>query len=296
VISYSTLGARSRFGNHLFQYAFLRSQARRLGVQFYCPRWHGDEVMRLDDGAERAPALGDIVHQYAEPEDNPGFNEAALRIGDGTNVQGYFQSARYFDREPVRRWYQFKDEKIAGIRERYRHVDFAASVGIHVRLGDFLYVPENIFYVARSRYYRTALDLVRRKETVIVFSDDIPSARRYLGDLGRPTVYVEGSKPYEDLYLQTQCRDFICSASTFSWWGAWLSAYDDKVIVVPKEGQFRPGSPVRNDEFWLESWIKLRALRPGYDHYQAIKVRKLARRGWRKARRLMGLPQPLLQK
>ena len=36
-------------GNQLFQYSFLRTQAERLGVKFYCPNWIGDEIFDLND-------------------------------------------------------------------------------------------------------------------------------------------------------------------------------------------------------------------------------------------------------
>ena len=55
MISFERLGEEG-LGNQLFQYAFLRSMARRLGVSFYCPSWIGDQVFDLDDGGERAAA------------------------------------------------------------------------------------------------------------------------------------------------------------------------------------------------------------------------------------------------
>jgi hypothetical protein len=29
------------------------------------------------------------------------------------------------------------------------------------------------------------------------------------------------------------CDDFIVSPSTFSWWGAWLSENEDKLVIYP---------------------------------------------------------------
>ena len=154
MISYSDLGARSRFGNHLFQYAFLRTTARRLGVPFYCPRWHGDDVFCLEDEAERAAAPMEIVTEYVEPYENPGFNELALQIRDGTNIRGYFQTYRYLDREQVRGWYRFRDEKVASVRLRYAHVNFATSVGLHVRLGDVLTSSYERLLLAAPRLFQ----------------------------------------------------------------------------------------------------------------------------------------------
>ena len=102
MISFSKLGMRSRLGNHLFQYAFLRSTAQRLGVKFYCPYWIGDTVFCLDDEDERSDSPSGIVEVYKEPYHYTGFNQLAFQISDGTDIEGYFQTEKYFYNEGVR--------------------------------------------------------------------------------------------------------------------------------------------------------------------------------------------------
>ena len=61
MISFSKLGSFGRLGNQLFQYAFLRSTAARLGTRFHCPQWIGDRVLHLDDAALQLPhAAGEL--------------------------------------------------------------------------------------------------------------------------------------------------------------------------------------------------------------------------------------------
>jgi hypothetical protein len=273
MISFSSLGNRGRLGNQLFQYAFLRTAARKLGVKFHCPAWIGDQVFDLNDQDERALSPQDIVRTYSHPPLEPGFHARAMDAGDGTDYDGYFQSERYFESEPVNEWYRFKDRAVHDVRKKYEFIDFHSSVGMHVRLTDFLYENNTDFYVARSFYYKRALERISRGRQVLVFSDDIPLARKLIGTIDLPLVLIEGNLDYEDLYLESLCRDFVCAPSTFSWWGAWLNDHADKLVVVPREGAWRPGTSLCNRDFWPEGWIRQRALWPILDHKAVLRKR-----------------------
>ena len=271
MISYKELNKWGRLGNQIFQHAFLRTAARRLGVKFYCPKWTGDEVFELDDGAERAVSPEGITKTYREPPGYFGFNKAALQIEDGTDITGYFQTERYFNREDAKRWYGFKKEIIARVKTKYKDIDFSGSAGIHLRFGDM--ISDGLHYSASSGYYFRALSLVGHKENILVFSDEIDRAKKYLKGINGNIVYIEGNGDYEDLYLMSQCHDFVCSASTLSWWGAWLNSYADKIIIAPLEGPTRPGCHLENNEYWPDEWMKIRALIPLWDDYNVMKLR-----------------------
>lgn len=242
----------------MFQYAFLRVTAERLGVKFFCPPWMGDDIFLLNDEKERVKQAIDIDKTYIEPIWNVGFNEDALGIEDGTEIEGYFQTEKYYpDSEKVRGWYTLRGEKIATVEEKYKHIDFSRSVGLHLRFGDIKKSPAcYVFYIPSVDYYVRALSHIRHKEKILVFSDEIESVKKHLKKIGRDVIYIEGNKDYEDLHLMSLCHDFICSGSTFSWWGAWLNSHLDKTIVVPKEGAFRPACPKKNDDFWPDGWIR----------------------------------------
>ena len=44
---------------------------------------------------------------------------------------------------------------------------------------------------------------------------------------------TEYSQSYADLWLMTQCKHFIIANSSFSWWGAWLSQFENKYVLAP---------------------------------------------------------------
>lgn len=290
MISFSKLGTRSRLGNHLFQYAFLRSTAQRLGTQFYCPPWSGDEIFELNDSAERLSSPPTTKHLYTEPYANPGFNASATSITDETEIEGFFQSYKYLDERQIKKWYSFKEEKIKRVREKYKNINFKESVGLHIRLGDFVTNYSDLYYVAKSKYYENSIKITPRNKNIIVFSDDIPVAQKILQSISVKAIYIEGNEAHEDLYLQAQCRDFICSPSTYSWWGGWLNMSPDKVIVAPKEGPFRPGAPISNHDFWPPEWSRVKALRTYLDSHDAYLKRKLIERGLKKAIRIATKP------
>ena len=271
MISFSNLGKHGRFGNQLFQYAFLRTSAQRLGAKFHCPQWLGDKIFNLNDQNERVWVETNMSNTYHELRKDSDFDESSLHIEDQTEILGFFQSEKYLDREKVFKWYAFKEEMISSVREKYKHIDFSNSVGIHLRFGD---IKRQLKYVNLSKfYYNKALSYINHRENILVFSDEIVTAKECLGDMGRNFIYIEDNTDYEDFYLMTLCHDFICSVSTFSWWGAWLNSYPDKTVVAPKEW-IRPGSPIRNTDLCCRDWVILKTCRPIIDDYRFLNAIK----------------------
>lgn len=271
MISFREMGNYGRFGNQLFQYAFLRTTARRLGVKFFCPRWAGDEIFLLNDESERDGIAGPPDKEYRQPLDNCGFIDSALRIGDGTDILGYFQAERYFDRESVMRWYTFRPDVVAAVKGKYRHIDLGQCAGIHLRFGDMKGNP--MFVVMPPRYYVKALSILPPRKQILVFSDEVPAARAHLRDIPGNFSYVEGNEYFEDLYLMTQCGDFVCSVSTLSWWGAWLNDRSQKTVVAPPEG-LRPGCFIRSPDFCCAGWVPLDTNRFVLDDYRFLLLKR----------------------
>src|SRR5713101_6705761 len=109
MISFKTLGQYGRLGNQLYQYAFLRTTAQRLGVKFFL----------LNDEQERSRVPAPMKTLYRQPLENCGFVESAMHIEDGTDIIGFFQAERYFDRGKVTCWYTFRPESVRAAQESY---------------------------------------------------------------------------------------------------------------------------------------------------------------------------------
>jgi hypothetical protein len=272
MISFTKLGHYGRFGNQLFQYAFLRTTAQRLGVKFFCPEWLGDRVFLLDDEDERSRLPQSTENVYRQPRENVGFIVSALHIEDDTEIVGYFQAERYFDRAAVTRWYTFRPEIVGAVQRKYQHLDLAQCTGIHLRFGDKKGDP--LFVILPPRYYAQALTMVPHRRHVLVFSDEMVAAKEHLRHVSGDFLYIEGNEDLEDLYLMSRCRDFVCSVSTFSWWGAWLNEHPDKIVIAPPEGT-RPGSAVGSPDFCCPGWIPLDTMRFIVDDYRFVVWQRL---------------------
>jgi hypothetical protein len=253
------LGQMGRLGNQLFQYAFLRTLSRRQRTQFYCPRWIGDDIFNLNDATERA-STAQCSHEFKDL--HLGYDARAERAPDGTDFIGNFESWRYFSgtEHDVRRWYRFRPEMTRRVRERYAGIHFGNMACLHLRFGDYRHPRVKlVFFTPGAEYYRHAISTLTARH-VAVFSDDSLLARRLLAGLPVECFFIEGNEAWEDLYLMTQCGHHVISASTFSWWGAWLSDAPNKQVVRPREGRFRPGAWPDNPDFYPPEWQAHRAI------------------------------------
>ena len=263
MISFSKLGEYGRLGNQIFQYAFLRTQAKRLGTKFYCSEWIGDKIFELNDKNEKTEQFT-AEHYYYESDYKHGFHEDVFDIQDGTEIGGYFQTDKYFSKEDAKKWFVFNESFFTDVNKKYSQIDFSSCTAIHIRLGDYLH-PTLQFYVPKKSYFKNALKLITNTKNVVVFSDNPELAKKYLNFLIEKAIFVERNQPHEDFYLMSKCRNIICSASSFSWWAAYLNKHEDKKVIVPK-CWFLPGSRMTNPDIFVDGWIKVSSCR-WYDNY-----------------------------
>ena len=90
----------------------------------------------------------------------------------------------------------------------------------------------------------------------MVVSDDIEWCKE---NIKLPNVIFNDNNKYfnhEALWLLSLCDHFIISNSTFSWWGAWLSRSDNKIVISP-DTWFGPDIKDNPKDIWCEDWIKI---------------------------------------
>lgn len=158
-------------------------------------------------------------------------------------VTGLFQSEKYFSKiRPI-----LLDEfqvKPKPSNESIRMIDEISScnsVCVHIRRGDYLNSQFSYLQVCNEAYYKRAIKYIAdhvESPVFYIFSNghrDLEWIKNnYCFD--QSIKYVDLNNPgYEDLRLMYNCKHFIISNSTFSWWGSYLSQSSDKIVCAPSQ-------------------------------------------------------------
>jgi Glycosyl transferase family 11 len=206
----------------------------------------GTFLRRFRDIADRmrAPAARRTLR---EPEAIPGSLVApfapwavSLRVSKDVTSAGYWQSDRYFldADETIRRDLAMRFTPTPRDAELSDEIAASgSSIGVHVRRHRVMTAREDL--QVPLHFYHAAIARIRESDPgarIFLFSDDHDWARDKFKDEGA-LVRVEhngNDRPVADFWLLKQCRHFVLSNSTFSWWSAWLGAQQDKKVVIPK--------------------------------------------------------------
>jgi hypothetical protein len=171
------------------------------------------------------------------------YDPAVARLPDTTCLEGYWQSERYFAdvAERMRREFAFRSAPSGRNAEVAREIAARKAVSLHVRRGDYASDPRTRDFhgLCPLDYYDRAVAYVServRDPFFVLFSDDPQWTRTHLA-LGSEAIVIDHNGPQdgaEDLRLMSLCHHHVIANSTFSWWGAWLSANPKKIVVAPE--------------------------------------------------------------
>lgn len=174
-------------------------------------------------------------------ENTRSFNLEELRGYDAIYLKGYWQNEKFFRCiEPViRSEFTFARKPNYINSQILMDIQSSNSVSLHVRRGDYVSdtTVRKKFPICSMEYYRKAIDEISKKVSnphFYLFSDD----PEWLADnfpIHYPATIITHNKnqEHEDLRLMSSCKHHIIANSSFSWWGAWLSAYHEKNVIAP---------------------------------------------------------------
>lgn len=247
------IGKNGRAGNQLFQIAATLGLAAKHNDVAVFPKWHCSYTNKDMSVYFKNPINqsynGEPVIDYKEPH----FHYSEIPYQPNLNLQGYFQSPRYFEGHEdliryhfqpseaiISKWFQLKDS-------RWNHL-YGNICSIHVRRGDYISVSSAVHNICDFDYYRRAIEYVKSKakiDTWVVFSDDIEwCKKRFISPsnsymfiengLSGDKIHRENKTDVEELFLMSFCSHNIISNSSFSWWSAYLNDNPNKIVVAPK--------------------------------------------------------------
>ena len=269
MIGFNALGRMGRFANQMFQYASLKGIARNVGVDICIPN-HTQAVddgignklrTELFDSFDLRVNIGLLNNGHAPVVKERFFHfdeELFSMCPDHVNLQGYFQSEKYFKNieQEIREDFTFKDEVLKPCKEMISAVE--NPIALHIRRTDYLTNSENHFNLPLE-YYEAALKHFDSDRNVIVFSDDPSWCQEQ--DLFSDDRFMisENTDNRVDLCLMTLCDDFIIANSSFSWWGAWLSQNKNKKVIAPVQWFGKTGYTKDHDTKDLipNDWIRI---------------------------------------
>ena len=88
----------------------------------------------------------------------------------------------------------------------------------------------------------------------MVVSDDIQWCR---DNITLPNCIFANFTDYEALWLISLCQHFVISNSSFSWWAAYLSTNNNKVVITPDTwGGWEFTDYINMSDIWCDGWIK----------------------------------------
>lgn len=236
------------------------------GIEITRATW--DEINAFTDGSMdftkrlRRRIFGRRAIEYREE----GFYDPQVLSFDSMYLRGGFQSERYFAdiKEEIRGIYRFPALETMHLPDKLYQITMDClvqiqstnAVSIHIRRSDSRQNEELYEGICTEKYYDGAVRYLLKKHpdaVFYIFSNEPKWVKNWVDGLienqitedmsGREIEAVAGKfvmieanteyTAYLDMYLMTKCRHNILCNSSFSWWGAWLNEYENKIVVAP---------------------------------------------------------------
>lgn len=250
VLTMSSIGQLGRFGNQLFQYAFLRLCAEKSGARVECPAWVGQTLFGHQDApiSKRLPPATECKDEEENlfdviPEFIPYLEKLAdaksLRVGvealntglANVDLWGFFQfHNRYFKphQQYFRSLFQPVDNLKIALEEGLNTLRSKGStiVGIHIRRSDYLKEPRMGFtLVFPTKWYCEWLEGIwdeLENPILLLCSDDLDGIVADFAKFSPVTTSdlkiqlpaeMKELDFYIDFFMLSQC-DMVCSSNS----------------------------------------------------------------------------------
>lgn len=159
-------------------------------------------------------------------------------------IDGYFQDINYFQRYSmqIRKELIFPkgENKLYDLVKQIYNDD--CSISLHVRRGDYLELEDIYGGICTIEYYEKAIRFIEekifpQKAHFYILSDDMEWTKKNIKINNAIYISSDLFSNYQDWYdmnIMSACKYNIIANSSFSWWGAWLNSYKNKIVIRPK--------------------------------------------------------------
>jgi len=269
-------------GNQLFQVCTLLSYSFTHNTSFHI------EIQKQSD--KNRPfywdnLLSEFTHYLITPMKLPIYKEPHFHYSPIPNhkhafkLQGYFQSWKYFDqyKQKINTFINF--EKYQNQLKQTSEYDFENTINMHFRVGD--YKNNTICHpLMPLQYYIDALSTLlttsEKNDWIVLFfceENDIQYVMNFIQQLKNVPEFKhihfmkinEKYVDWEQMLIMSLCKHHIIANSSFSWWGAYLCNYSDKLVYYPSKWfgpklLNNPKNPHLTKDLCLETWNEIKII------------------------------------
>jgi FkbM family methyltransferase len=222
-VSMRMLGQWGRFGNQVFEYAFVHVFAREHGLAAETAPWVGNQLFGADDPVPRRPFPQHLEKTYsladsrlARPDQRPANLDVCGVFQYHTAFYAPHRAAIRALFRPVPALKELLDAGLGRVRARGRTV-----VALHLRRGDYGY---GMFFVAPASWYLRWLEALwpTLDAPVLYIASDEPEAVAgefaHYAPMTAKDLHIPsfGADFYPDFYLLSQADAVAISNSSFS--------------------------------------------------------------------------------
>lgn len=245
-IDYVMPSVAGRLGNNLFMIANAYDKALTYNKQLVVCK---SQIHNIDDYFNNIFRNIDYTEIY---NDNQNYNPIIPSEDKHSIYVGYFQSENYFKNNSEKIKSSFCPTQLFIERIKFELPQLFENIVtvINVRKGDYLYYP-NYHPTISKEYVEYCIKNTKETDLYLIISDDIPWCKDNIKL--ENSIFLEGYKTYEQLWIMSMCQNFIISNSSFSWWGAYLSTKKDKRVLAP-EIWYGPEGPKNWEEIYCKDW------------------------------------------
>jgi hypothetical protein len=248
MITFSKLEKKGHLGNQLFQIASTIGIAVENNHDFCFPKWSPNCFFENELAVLSK-------HEFIAYKEKKFHYESIKLDSENYDLEGWFQSEKYFDEGLTKHYFEFKTNLIDKLKNAYKEAFSKKTILLSIRRGDFVDHPD--YFQLPITYYILALlhNFPDWKErNLIILSDDIDYCEFHFSFLDN-AFFGSQLSGIEQLALGSLCDDFIISNSTFSWWCAWLGEKEHSTVVRPLHYFTATKNKKDNDkDYFPERW------------------------------------------